>query len=357
MSGERKKDGGMIMRRRELLVGLTAGAAAGLAPASPAKAAGSDIVIGLSNGYFGTEWRDQMIAGAQAQFALYKQKGMAKSLVVQQAGASISQQMQDIRNMIRQGVSAITFDPNSAAALSGVINEARRAKIPVVSFDQAVSDPYAVNVAVDQYTWGLRYAEWIAKTLDGKGKVVVLDGIPGNPAAEARRKAAFDVFKQHPGIQIVWSGYGMWDDAKAESVMATVIAAQPVIDGAFVEDSMGLGVLRAFQNAGRPIPVMTGEAQKAFLLAWKKELESGRHMRAFAQANPPWISRTAIGFAVRLAAGKKLKPLPHNTYYYPITRTVTPETLDATLADMKGKPDSWFLEEWLSESQLDALFA
>jgi len=74
-----------------------------------------------------------------------------------------------------------------------------------------------------------------------------------------------------------------------------IAAAQPQIDGAFVEDSMGLGVLRTFQNAHRPIPAMTGEAQKAFLLAWKRELDSGTDMRAFAQPNPPGISRNAIG--------------------------------------------------------------
>jgi ribose transport system substrate-binding protein len=344
------------MYRRHILLGAAAAAAAGIAGTRVSAAAGNDIVIGLSNGYFGTEWRNQMVDGAQRQFDEYKAKGMAKQLVVQQAGADVNQQIQDIRNMIRQGVSAITVNANSATALNGVINEAKRAHIPVVSFDQKVTNPYAVNVTVDHYQWGKRYAEWVAKTLDGKGKVVVLDGIPGHPAAEARRKAAFDVFKQYPGIQIVWSGYGMWDHAKAQAVMATVIAAQPEIDGAFVEDSMGLGVLRAFQNAHRKIPVMTGEAQKAFLLAWKKELQSGTDMRAFAQANPPWISRDAIGFAVRLAEGKKLKPLASNTYYYPIHRTVSRGDLDQVLAEMKDKPDSWFLEEWLSEPQLDALF-
>jgi ribose transport system substrate-binding protein len=344
------------MHRRHFMLGAAATAAAGLGSARAARAAGSDAVIGLSNGYFGTEWRNQMVEGAQLQFNEYKAKGMAGKLVVQQAGADVNQQIQDIRNMISQGVSAITVNANSATALNGVFNEAKRARIPVISFDQRVTSPYAINVTVDHYAWGKRYAEWIATTLQGKGKVVVLDGIPGHPAAEARKKAAFDTFKLFPGIQVVWSGYGMWDNAKAQSVMATVIAAQPEIDGAYIEDSMGLGVLRAFQNARRPIPVMTGEAQKAFLLAWKKELESGTNMRAFAQANPPWISRDAIGFAVRLAAGRKLKPLPENTYFYPIVRTVTRETLDSTLDEMHDKPDSWFLEEWLSEPQLDALF-
>lgn len=346
------------MERRTFLAGMTTAGLAGLARPRLARAAnGADVVIGLSNGYFGTEWRNQMIAAAQEQFAGYKAKGMAGKLVVQQAGADVNQQIQDIRNMITQGVSVITMNANSATALNGVISQAKRAHIPVVSFDQAVTNPYAVNVTVDHYTWGRRYAEWIATTLHGKGKVVVMDGIPGHPAAEARRKAALDTFRKYPGIQIVWSGYGMWDHAKAQSTMATVIAAQPEIDGAFVEDSMGLGVLRAFQNAHRKIPVMTGEAQKAFLLAWKKELDSGTDMQAFAQPNPPDISRNAIGIAVRLAAGRTLKPVPHNTIYYPIHLEVTRENLDQTLAQMKDKPDSYFLAEWFSEPQLDALFA
>ncbi len=344
------------MDRRRFLAGVAVGAGtAGLGSARPARAA-DDVVIGLSNGYFGSEWRDQMVAGAQAQFDMYKAKGLASKLIVQQAGADINQQIQDIRNMILQGVSVITMDPNSGTALDSVINEARRAGIPVTAFDQAVQNHYALSVTIDHYAFGTRYAEFVAKTLDGKGKVVVMDGLPGNPAAETRRKAALDVFAKYPGIDIVWSGYGYWDQAKAQSVMATVIAAQPQIDGAFVEDSMGLGVLRAFQDAHRPIPVMTGEAQKAFLLAWKQELDSGTNMQAFAQPNPPDISRNAIGIAVRLAAGRKPKPEPGNTIYYPIHLEVTRDNLDRTLAGMKDQPDSYFLAEWFSESQLDALF-
>jgi ribose transport system substrate-binding protein len=282
---------------------------------------------------------------------------MASRLEILHAGADVDQQVRDLRDMIRQGVTVITLNANSATALNGVINEAKRANIPVVAFDRKVTNPYALNITVDYYTWGQRYAQWIADTLKGHGKVVVLDGRPGHPAAEACRKAAFDTFHRYPGVEIVWSGYGEWDHAKAQNAMTTVIATQPEIDGAFVEDSMGLGVLRAFQNARRPIPVMTGEAQKPFLVAWKKELQAGTDMRAFAQPNPPDISRNAIGIAVRLADGRKLKPVPKNTIYYPIHLQVTNDNIDQTLALMQDEPDSYFLAEWFSEPQLDAFFA
>jgi ribose transport system substrate-binding protein len=317
---------------------------------------GSKIVIGLSNGYFGTEWRNQMIAGAKEQFEFYKSKGMAGQLIVQQAGADTNQQIQDIRNMIQQHVSVIMVNANSATALNGVFAEAHRANIPVVSFDQAVTSPYAVNVTVDHYEWGKRYAEWLAKALDGKGKIVVMDGIPGHPAAEARRKAALDTFAKDPGLDIVWQGYGLWDQAKAQATMSTVLASQPQIDGVFVEDAMALGVMRAFESAGRPIPTMTGETQKAFLEEWKKVLVKQPNLQIFAQVNPPDISRTALGIAVRIAAGRTLKPLKDNTYYYPITTSVASADLDATLDKMKDKPDGYFLAVWLDEDQLNDLF-
>ncbi|CAB3798398.1 ABC transporter substrate-binding protein [Pararobbsia alpina] len=333
---------------RILLAAVFAGATAA-ATAAPS--------IGLSNGYFGTEWRNQMIAGAKEQFDTYKTQGLASDLVVQQSGANTGQQIQDMRNMIRQKVGAIMVDANSATALNGVISEAQRAKVPVISFDQAVTNKYAINVTVDHYKWGQRYAQWVADQLHGEGNVVVLDGIPGHPAAEARKKAALETFAKYPGIKVVWSGYGEWDEAKAQAVMATVIAAQPKIDAVFTEDAMALGVLRAFQNANRRVAIMTGEAQKGFLEAWKKERDAGNPMKVFVQANPPDISRTALGIAVRVANGRALKTLPENTYYYPITKTVTEQTLDSTLDSMKDKPDSYFLAEWLSEPDLDAMFA
>jgi len=317
---------------------------------------GSKIVVGLSNGYFGTEWRGQMIAGAKEQFDMYKSKGMAGQLIIQQAGADTNQQIQDIRNMIQQHVSVIMVNANSATALNAVLGEANKANIPVVSFDQAVTAPTAINVTVDHYSWGQRYAEWLAKALTGKGKIVVMDGIPGHPAAEARRKAALDTFAKYPGLKIVWQGYGLWDQAKAQAAMSTVLASQPAIEGVFVEDAMALGAMRAFENAGRPIPTMTGETQKAFLEEWKSALAKQPDLKIFAQVNPPDISRTALSIAVRIAAGKKLKPLKDNTYYYPITTFITSADLDATLAKMQDKPNGYFLAAWLSEDQIDALF-
>ena len=67
--------------------------------------------------------------------------------------------------------------------------------------------------------------------------------------------------------------------------------------------------------------------------------------RAWSGLNPSWPASTT------------LKPQPDNTIFYPVTGQVTRDNLDQVLAQMQDKPDSYFLAEWFSEPQLDALFA
>jgi ABC-type sugar transport system, periplasmic component len=320
---------------------------------------GKKVVIGLSNGYFGTDWRTQMIKSAEQVFNEAKTQGLiadSSELKIQQAGADINQQIQQIRNMINQKVNVIMVNANSATALNGVFEEARKAKIPIISFDQAVTSPWAYNVTVDHYQWGKRYAEWLAKALNGKGKIVMIDGIAGHPAAEARKKAAEDIFKNYPGIEILQKVYGGWDQAKAQATMANLLAADPQVDGVFVEDSMAMGVLQAFQTADRKLPIMTGETMFGYLKMWKALKDKGIQFTTFGQTNPPGISASAVKVAVRVAIGKKLKPQKNNTFYYPIVRTVDNNNFDQIYDAMKDKSDTYFLDEWLTDTQADALF-
>ncbi|NPV87360.1 MAG: substrate-binding domain-containing protein [Anaerolineae bacterium] len=329
------------------------------APAAPAAEGAKKIVIGLSNGYFGTDWRTQHLNAAQQVFDEAKAAGLIaqdSELKIQNAGADTNQQIQQFRNMINEKVDVLMINANSATALNEVIDEAKDAGIPVISFDQAVTNPYAYNVTVDHYAWGKRYAEWLAKALNGKGKVVTIDGLPGHPAAEARKKAAEDVFAQYPDIEILQQIYGMWDQSKAQAATADLLAAFPQIDGVFVEDSMAMGVMRAFQTANRTVPTMTGEATKGYLLMWKDELTKNPDFQSFAQANPPGISGSAMKIAIRVALGRKLKPQPESTFYYPISVTVDKTNIDQVLEMLKDKPETYFLDEWLTDEAADALF-
>jgi ribose transport system substrate-binding protein len=330
------------------------------APSQPTAGEAPDVVIGLSNGYFGTDWRTQDINVAEQVFQEMIDEGVigpGSELKIQHAGADTNQQIQQVRNMINEGVDVLMVNANSATALNAVLEEAHNAGIPIISFDQAVTSPYAYNVTVDHYEWGKRYAEWLASALNGQGKIIMMDGLPGHPAAEARKKAAEDVFAQYPDIQILQEVYGEWDQSKAQAHMSDILAAEPEIDGVFVEDSMATGVVRAFETADRQLPTMTGEATKSYLTLWKEKLDAGDNFVTFAQANPPGISGSAMKVATRVARGCTLLEQPDSTFYYPIFRTVDNDNVDEVLQEMADKPDTYFLDEWLTDAQANELFS
>ena len=206
--------------------------------------------------------------------------------------------------MVNKKLDVLMVNPNSAMGFNDVIDEAKSAGIPVISFDLAVTNPYAVNVTLDHYAWGKRYAEWLAQALGGKGKVVLINGLPGHPAAEARKQAAKDVFARYPEIQIMQQAYGMSDEAQAQAITTDLLVAVPELDGIFVEDTMAMGVMRAVKAANRTVKAMTGETTPGYLEMWKEQLAFQTDFKSFVQVNPPGIS----GSAIKVAAGRHRLP-------------------------------------------------
>jgi ribose transport system substrate-binding protein len=117
---------------------------------------------------------------------------------------------------------------------------------------------------------------------------------------------------------------------------------------------MGLGVLKAFEAANRPLPVMTGDPVVGYFKQWATLKDKG--FKTFVQTNPPGIVASGLKIAVRLAIGQKMKPLTDNTYYYPPSLTVDNSNFDQVYATLQGKPDTYFLDEYLTDAKADALF-
>lgn len=315
----------------------------------------SKIVIGVSNGYVGNNWRNQMLEGLQSQFEMYKAKELVDELIVKNAGLDVDDQIEQIRSLIEMDVDLLMIDPNDEDKLNGVIEEAHRKGIPVIAFDQPVSSPYAINVVIDQQLWGERLAEWLCEELEGQGNIVMIDGLSGHPANQNRLIGNRRVLDKYPGIHVIAEENANWDQVDAQKVMTELIHEYPSIDGVLTQDGMAQGVVKAFIEAGLDIPPMTGETFVGFLRVWK-ELKDDQGFETFAMNNPPGISATALGIAVRICNGYELKPLENNTYYYPVRDILTNDNFEEYYEKHKDKPGAYFVDEWLTEDELDLLF-
>jgi ribose transport system substrate-binding protein len=319
-------------------------------------ASAQDFKIGLSNGWVGSEWRTQMIEEAQAAAAAWKDKGVDVEVVVQSANVDVPGQIAHVRNFISEGVDAIIINPNSPTAFDPVFAQAKEAGILVISTDAEVSSPDAIYVGIDQTAWGAAGAEWLAKTLDGKGMVVAINGVAGHPANEMRVAGYRSVFEKYPDIEVVNEVNANWDQAQGQQAMQNLLATYPDINGVWVQDGMAAGAWKSIMDAGKTGDIAaTGEIRKDFIDLWvENDLNSG------ATVNPPGVMASALNVAVLMLQGKELKePATAGQYgnamYLPIP-FIDSSNLAEAAKQLEGKPGHYSYTDSLSIEEAEALF-
>jgi ribose transport system substrate-binding protein len=329
---------------------------------------GKKLVVGLSNGPFTHSWRVEMLESLQKQFDVYKDRGWVSKLIVQNAGPDVNTQIAQIRNLIASKVDLLLVNPNSGTALAPVLNEAVNAGITVIVYDQPTKVPAgALNIYMNQAWWQAPITEWLCQQLNDKGNIVYISGIADQPGNIARDKAAMDVLAKYPGIKLLTKANGNWDQAAAQQVMTDVLGSFPNIDGVLTQDGMTLGIIRAFEAAGKKLPPVTGETQVAFIKEWKK-MKAANGFSTIGIENSPGAVCTSLGIGIRLLQGKHLNPdvlidpntgkpaSGANTIWIHPSLQVDNSNIDKIYDEYKDWADSYYVNTWYTEDQIDALF-
>lgn len=169
-------------------------------------------------------------------------------------------QIRVMEDFITQGVSGIVLAPLDDTALRAPVRNAVNSGIPVVIIDSGLkSEDYVTFVATDNYIGGRKGGEQLAKTLGGKGKVIMLRYQVGSASTMERERGFLDMLKEkYPGIEVVSSnqhGGATTESAykASESLLASLRAPDGTltIDGIFCpNESTTFGMLRALQDSG-----------------------------------------------------------------------------------------------------------
>jgi ribose transport system substrate-binding protein len=225
----------MKLPMRRLAYGALAMFAATGFAASAAQAQEKAKVF-LSMSYIGNDWQAEAANMVKAM-ATHKSMADKIDLQVQVAGPSAQKQIQQINSMVQAGAKAIIVYPISPTALNGAVKNACAKGVIVVAYDSIISEPCAYNVHIDQRKWGVESAEWLVKKLGGKGRVVMITGVPGTTVDTLRIEGAKEVFAKNPGIEVVAEANGMWSQAVARTELSKILATKPwdQIDGLWMQ--------------------------------------------------------------------------------------------------------------------------
>ncbi|HEY7991033.1 MAG TPA: substrate-binding domain-containing protein [Stellaceae bacterium] len=223
------------------------------------------IKVALSDGWGGNYWRH--ITRAEFENEAAKCKNIIETRYTD-GEFKPEKQIADIEGLVAQHFDVIVAFLDGGAAITKATREATQAGVAVVPYDTgAASDSfpgkvgrdYVDRVTEDQGEVGQQFAMWLAKTLNGKGNVVLYGGTPGNPMTQAQVAGWQVVFKKYPDIHVLEGGPvpTNWDPALAQQKTAALIAKYPQIDGIYSETT---GPVRAFLAAGKPVPAYVGQS-------------------------------------------------------------------------------------------------
>jgi ribose transport system substrate-binding protein len=283
---------------------------------------GKKPVIALSNSFYGNSWRKQMVDSMEEAGKDAKARGLISDFIVANGDGTENTQIQQLSSLILQNVDAILINAASLTGLNGVLAKAHQKGIKVVAFDSIVSSPYAYKIEYDNSSWGSISAKYVVDRFKGKAKILITRGVVGSAPEKDDYEAMMKIFKATPGIQILGEVITEADIAKSQSAVANVLPSFPEID-ACVGMSGDFGVVQAFANAGRKVPVIVGSNRAEFISWWIDEKAKSGY-ETISLGSEPSIGAVAFWITVHILQGDKVPEMithPYELPLVPVTNT------------------------------------
>ena len=241
-------------------------------------------------------------------------------------------QLQDLSTVNK--INALVVFPFESAALTRPVANVKAKGAYVTVVDRGLTDTSAQDayVAGDNTAFGKIPAEYIAKTLNGKGTVVALRGIP--TTLDTERMDAFNgVLKNNPDIKLLDAKFANWNRDDAYKVTQDFLTRFKDIDAFWAaDDDMAFGAIRAIDQANRKdIKIIFGGAGAKDMVKMILDNKDPR-----IQANVSY-SPKFIYDAIKLTAEARL-----NGQKLPATTIIPSVLIDKSNAKDFYHPDSPF---------------
>ena len=151
-----------------------------------------------------------------------------------------------------------------------MIQKACDAGIKVVAFDSIATSDCCYKLDFDFKAMHSESTKFILDSLlKGKGNVLVVRGVKGSAPDQLMYEAQVETLKQYPDIKVAGEVYGQATTAVAQSEVSNILPSLPQLD-AVLDQGGGddYGIVQAFEQAGKKIPIIEGGGSSNFLKWW-----------------------------------------------------------------------------------------
>lgn len=161
-----------------------------------------------------------------------------------------AKQLNDVNDLIQQGVDILLINPVDSAAIAPAVESANGAGIPVITIDRDSDGGQVVSmVASDNVEGGQMAAQYIIDQVGENANVVQLEGTPGASATRERGEGFTNVAES--SLNVLDSQTANFNRAEGLSVMENLLQSHQDIQAVFSQnDEMALGAMEAINAAG-----------------------------------------------------------------------------------------------------------
>ncbi len=230
------------MRVRHWIFGFACAAALSGQPASAA-------TIGVSIAHFDENFLTLIINAIKAEA-----EKTGTQVQFEDAQGDTAKQISQVQNFAARHVDAIIVNAVDSSATGKMSAVATGAKIPLVYVNRGpdtVDLPKGVTfVSSDEHVSGRLQGEAIAKLLNNRGNVVIMEGELSDQATRLRTEGVEKIVAQHPGMKVVAKQPANYQRTEAIDLMTNWITGGEKIDAvAANNDEMAIGAILALQQA------------------------------------------------------------------------------------------------------------
>ena len=223
-------------------------------------------------------------------------------LISRNPALSVEKQIEEIQNLIDDGVELIFINPVDWTKIDPALKLAYQANIPVIVIDTNVEDDKYVSCTVvsDNYLAGSQCADHLINHSSG-GKIALLKHSQSRSAID-RIQGFLDKIGENPNFKVVAEAECLGQLELAMPAMETMIKEHPEINIVMaLNDPAAMGAIAALQNKNRLNDVMVYGVDG---VPETKEMIYSHRMTATAGQSPKRIGRIAADRAYKIFNGE-----------------------------------------------------
>lgn len=249
----------------------------------------------------------------------------------QAAEDDANKQISQIDTLMLESPKVLLVSP-ADTSVGTAIEKAFDKGVGVVLLDRGIpGNKFTVHIGGDNVDIGRQAAEYIAKRLNGKGTVLMIQGKGGADATTDRKNGAMETFKKYAGIKVIEGDDCKYQRQAAQSFMETFLQKSQPFDAVYAHnDEMAIGAYQAYEHAAnkpktKPIFVGVDGCQQEVV----QMIKDGKLDATFRYPDP---GPKGIEVAADILKGIK----PKDKKIILPTEIVTKDNADKYLADHPG---------------------